>query len=340
VGLDNQFDLSKVRVNLPNSYDLGGVQNPFGVGDERKFDTEDKEALLGAYLRHEYRPSETGPWTLLPNLRLDHFSNTHETFVQPRFQTRYQISPSTEWHTAIGRYVQPPRPQESSPDYGNGDLRSPESIHYMVGWGRDFRENGTQGLQFTNNYFYKTLDSLVIPSIADNYSNDGEGTILGGELQAKYQRGPWNGQVVYTYLNSKRSIPGQGEYPAEFDQTHNLNLILARQYERWNFSGRFRVVSGAPYTPVSGASYDADNDVYIPIRGSLYARRFPTFHQLDLRAERKTIYDQWILSWYVDVQNVMNTPNASAVEYSYDYRQKKNRRGLPILPTFGVRGEF
>lgn len=340
VGLDNQFDLSNVRVNLPNSYDLGGVQNPFGVGDERKFDTKAKEAQLGAYLRHEFRPNENGPWTLLPNLRLDHFTITHETFLQPRFQTRYQVDSSLEWHTAYGHYVQPPRPQESSSLYGNSSVRSPKAIHYMAGWTRDFRNSGTDGLQFTNNFFYKTLDSLVIPSVEDNYNNKGTGTIVGGELQAKYKDGPWSGQVVYTYLNSKRRIPGLGEYPAEFDQTHNLNLIGSRQYDRWIYSGRFRVVSGAPYTPVVGSTYDSDNDVYIPTRGSLYSSRFATFYQLDLRAEKKTIYNQWILSWYVDVQNVTNSANPSRVEYAYDYSKKKSVRGLPILPTFGVRGEF
>lgn len=340
IGLDNQFDQANVAVNLPNNFDLGGVRNPFSVGDERKFDTEVGEAQLGAYLRHEFRPSEAGPWTLLPNVRVDYFSLTQESFIQPRFQTRYQINPTTEWHTAVGRYVQSPRPQEVDSNYGNDRIRSPEAIHYMVGWSRDFRESSAQGLQVTNNYFYKTLNSLVIPDIQDNYSNDGEGTIVGGEIQAKYQQGPWNGQLVYTYLNSTRKIPGQGTYPAEFDQTHNLNLILARQYERWSFSGRFRLVSGAPYTPVASATYDGDNDVFIPVRGDLYSRRFPMFNQLDLRAERKTVYDRWILVWYVDVQNVTNAANPASVSYSYDYRRKKTDRGLPILPTFGVRGEF
>lgn len=340
LGLDNQFDLAKVRVNLPNSYDLGGVQNPFSVGDEKKFDTIGNQAQLGGYLRHEYRPSENGPWTLLPNVRLDYFTITHETFLQPRFQSRYQVTPLLEWHAAYGHYVQPPRPQENSAEYGNSNVRSPRAIHYMAGWSRDYRKDGTDGLQFTNNYFYKTLDSLVVPSVDDNYNNDGTGKILGGEIQAKYKQGPWSGQFVYTYLNSKRTIPGLGEYPAEFDQTHNLNLIAARQYDRWIYSGRFRLVSGSPYTPVVGSTYDADNDVYIPTRGSLYSNRFATFYQLDLRAEKKTIYEEWILSWYVDVQNVLNAENGSRLEYSYDYSRKKVVRGLPILPTFGVRGEF
>lgn len=339
-GLDNEFSLSNVKVNLPNSYDLGGVRNPFGVGDERKFLSKGREADLGAYLRHEYQPVLQGPLTLLPNVRVDYFSITQESFVQPRFQARYQVNPSLEFHSAYGHYVQPPQPQESSPDYGNKEIRSPRAIHYMAGWSRDFRQNGTEGLTFTNNYFYKTLDSLVIPSLNENYNNEGTGKILGAEIQAKYQKGTWSGQLVYTYLNSKRSIPGSGEYPAEFDQSNNLNLIAAKQYERWAFSGRFRLVSGLPYTPISNSVYDADNDVYIPIRGSLYSSRYSTFHQLDLRVERKTIYDQWILSWYIDVQNILNAKNSSSVDYSYDYSQQSTSRGLPILPSFGVKGEF
>lgn len=341
VGLDNQFDLdSNVKVNLPNSYDLGGVQNPFSVGDERKFTTRSRYAYLAAYLRHEYRPGGAGPWTFLPNARVDHFTDTHETFFQPRLQGRYQWSPSLEWHSAYGLYVQPPRPQESSPQYGNADVRAPRAWHYMAGFTRDYRRDGQDGLQLTNNYFYKELASLVIPDVTRNYSNGGSGTIRGGEVQAKYKEGPWSGQLVYTYLNSKRRIPGQGTYPAEYDQTHNLNLIASRQRDRWVYSGRFRLVSGNPYTPVTGATFDADNDVYIPLRGALYSRRFATFHQLDLRAERKTVYDSWILTWYVDVQNVLNSPNPSSLQYSYDYSKKKAVRGLPVLPTFGVRGEF
>jgi hypothetical protein len=127
---------------------------------------------------------------------------------------------------------------------------------------------------------------------------------------------------------------------SEFDQTHNLNLIGAYNLQRWTFSGRMRWVTGNPYTPVSGAVFDSDNDVYIPIRGSLYSQRFDDFRQLDLRIDRKFIYDTWILTAYLDILNVTNAKNSQNVEYSYDYSDSKKVRGLPILPAFGVKGEF
>jgi hypothetical protein len=89
-----------------------------------------------------------------------------------------------------------------------------------------------------------------------------------------------------------------------------------------------------------GSTFDADNDVYIPTRGSIYSQRFEAFKQLDLRVDRKFIYDTWILTAYLDILNITNSVNPQSIEYSYDYTQNKKVRGLPILPTIGVKGEF
>jgi hypothetical protein len=80
--------------------------------------------------------------------------------------------------------------------------------------------------------------------------------------------------------------------------------------------------------------------VYIPIIGSIYSQRFDAFKQLDFRIDRKFIYDTWILTAYLDILNLTNSANSQNIEYSYDYTQNKKVRGLPILPTFGVKGEF
>lgn len=340
LGLDNEWDDSRVGVNLPSAFDVGGVRGPFSVGEENKFIVEGNQTELGSYLRQEIKPSENSPWTFLPNLRVDHFTINQETHLQPRLQLRYQWDSSLLLRSAWGKYVQAARPYESSPKYGNPDVRSPYAFHYNVGLTKDFREGSTQGLELTNNYFYKELKDVVNSSVTKRYENSGTGTIIGGEVQAKYRKDDWSSQVVYTYLKSRRHIPGYGTRPSDFDQTHNLNLIGAYNKERWTFSGRFRLVSGVPYTAINGATYDSDNDVYIPIVGSIYTQRFDAFKQLDFRVDRKFIYNTWILTAYVDILNITNSANSQNIEYSYDYTQNKKVRGLPILPTFGVKGEF
>ncbi len=340
LGLDNQFSWTKVNINLPNSYSVGGVPNPFSVGDKRKFRIESTQSLLGAYLRQEIKLSENSPWTFLPNLRVDHFTITNETHLAPRFQLRYKFDESLILRASWGIYHQPPLPQESSKYYGNENLISPRSIHYTAGWTKDFRAGATEGLELTNNYFYKSLKNIVVPDISTRYSNGGTGEIYGSEIQAKYKWSQWSSQLVYTYLNSSRTIPGFGRRPSEFDQTHNLNLIGSHNRDKWTYSARFRLVSGNPYTPVTGGTFDSDNDVYIPTRGPIYSKTFSLFNQLDIRIDRKYVYDTWILTAYLDIQNVMNAKNPSSLQYSYDYTQNENVNGLPILPTLGIKGEF
>jgi len=339
-GLDNQWNDSRVGVNLPTRNSIGGVSTPFSVGEERKFVTEDTESQLGAYLRQEIKTSEDSKWTYLPNLRLDHFTITDETKLQPRFQLRYQSDPTLLLRGSWGQYYQSPRPQESAKLYGNARLRSPYAFHYTTGFTKDFRGGSNQGFELTNNYFYKELKDLVYPDIKKRYANSGTGTIYGGEIQAKYRKNEWSSQFVYTFLKSTRHIPTFGSRPSEFDQTHNLNLIGSYNKERWTYSARMRFVTGLPYTPVNGATYDSDNDVFIPSAGRIYSQRFDAFNQLDIRIDRKFIYDKWILTAYLDIQNIMNQPNSQNISYSYDYTQSDKVRGLPILPTFGVKGEF
>ncbi|MBI2518973.1 MAG: carboxypeptidase-like regulatory domain-containing protein [Bdellovibrio sp.] len=340
IGLDNYFTFSTVKVNLPNFYMVGGVNNPFSVGDQRKFVSKEQNSELAAYLRQEIKTSADSKWTYLPNFRLDHFTVNSDTTMAPRFQVRYQWDATLLLRASIGQYVQPPLPQETSQYYGNPGIKSPYAIHYTTGFTKDFRQGTTQGLELTNNYFYKDLKRLVISDVQTNYANKGTGKIFGGEIQAKYRMNDWSSQIVYTYLHSRRTIPGYGTTPSEFDQTHNLNLIAGYNRGRWTYATRLRYVTGNPYTPIIASTYDSDNDVYIPTRGPLYSKRFDDFKSLDIRIDRKFIYDTWILTGYLDVQNLTNSKNSQFIEHSYDYSQSNQVNGLPILPTLGAKGEF
>ncbi len=64
------------------------------------------------------------------------------------------------------------------------------------------------------------------------------------------------------------------------------------------------------------------------------------FFALDIRVDKKWIYDTWILSAYLDIQNLTNHKNPETITYSYNYLQSATVNGLPILPTLGVQGEF
>jgi hypothetical protein len=100
------------------------------------------------------------------------------------------------------------------------------------------------------------------------------------------------------------------------------------------------VVSGNPNTPVIGSIYDALNDVYIPIDGRVNTLRNPLFHQLDIRIQKKWIFEGWKLAVFLDVRNVYNQQNQEGIIFNYDFSQQTPLLGLPIIPSLGIRGEL
>src|SRR5690606_1258989 len=99
------------------------------------------------------------------------------------------------------------------------------------------------------------------------------------------------GWLAYTWMHSQlrweplAGSPG-GSRPGDVDQRHNLTIVASYKLPGgWQIGGRFRLVSGQPYTPIIGSvEYEGG---FAAIRGLPNAARFPPFHQLDLRVDRR-----------------------------------------------------
>lgn len=349
-GFDNRFTWANVDVNLPYFFAGGGVMNPLSEGTVRHSTVLARYSAEGFYARNEVKIPET-KFTLLPNLRIDYFSQTSEWIPEPRPAVRYAWNDSLTLRGAGGLYYQPPQPQETDPTFGNPAIVAPRAWHLNLGADKDFREGSAHGWFVSGDAFYKILQRLVVPSngfvnrggqlTTENFNNNGSGSVIGFQTQAKYDAKPWSFSAIYTLSKSKRSQPGQPDYPSQYDSTHLIGLLGSVDLPRnWSISGRFRYSTGNPKTPIANASFDADNDVFTPIRGPYFSTRLPNFYQLDLRFDKKWIFDTWILSLYLDIFNVTNHMNQELLVYSYDYKQTSAVQDLPILPTFGLKGEF
>jgi len=124
-------------------------------------------------------------------------------------------------------------------------------------------------------------------------------------------------------------------------QTHILTIFGTYQLPRnWQIGSRFRYVTGNPSTPVVSSVFNASKESYDPINGDKYSSRVGSFHQLDVRLDKRWIYNSWMLTAYVDLQNVYNRTNPESVEYNFNYKKTQLGSGLPIYPIMGIRGEF
>ena len=349
VGIDNVFNSSKMDFQIP--YMPGGQSGSGTPLSEASLLTVGKtynQDSGGIYWRNVLH-EESSPWTLMPGVRLGYDSLTKAFLPEPRLGARYKMDHGLTLRGATGLYDEAPPVQNTDPNFGNPLLQDQYAVHYTAGFEKDFRGSDTAGWIWSTDLFYKRMYNLVQSTSNLNssgqpeyYDNQGRGQVYGAEFLVKYQSKKWSGWIAYTLSRSLRTYPPGPEQLFEYDQTHNLTLVGEREFgHNWKFSGRFRFTSGDPYTPITGGEYDVDNDVYAPVSAAgVYTQRMSPFYQADIRFDKKWVFDRWILTGYLDVENVTNHKNVQQINYSYNYQQQATINGLPMLPTLGIKGEF
>jgi hypothetical protein len=126
------------------------------------------------------------------------------------------------------------------------------------------------------------------------------------------------------------------------DEPHHLQFLGSWRFPKnLDFGVRARFVSGKPTSPIVGTiEYENSKDIS-PLYGERNSARLDPFFQVDLRLDKKIIYDKWILTYYLDLQNVLwpiyKSPEMTF--YNYNYTEKQNISMIPMAAA-GVRAEF
>jgi hypothetical protein len=122
------------------------------------------------------------------------------------------------------------------------------------------------------------------------------------------------GWVSYTLSHSEREKAGAWA-PYDFDRTHILNLVMGLPLRRnWDIGVRAQYQSGLPATTTAG---------YNTARADGYVR-------FDVRVDKRAVWKQWLLDFYVDITNVALLPEEVTPGNTIRY----------VLPTVGLRGRF
>ncbi len=340
-GLDLAYTWFNGNYNGPAVTQLDGDPNPFGpltgqqnVQVDRRFDSFRPAAYAEAVWQ------ATDRLTLVPGGRVDYSSDLQRWTFDPRLTTRFQLTATTTLKGGVGLFSQAPQFPESLPVVGNPHLRPSHAQHYSLGVEQDVGAR----LKLTVEGFYKRLSLLTVnsPVPGQNLDNDGIGRIYGAEASAKLRpTSRSSGFLSYTLSRSERNDHGTTWRLFNWDQTHILTVAGSYRLGRgWDLSGTFRYVTGNPLTPAVASVYNANTDTYKPVYGAINSARSNAFHRLDLRVEKSWAVASGNLALYLDVQNAYNRKNEEGRGYNYDYTQSGVVSGLPILPTFGIRGEL
>jgi outer membrane receptor protein involved in Fe transport len=347
-GIDAQLAYLSADARAPAAPREGEVADPGSVREVVETHQRRNASALGAYVWSDI--DITPKLRLTPGARLDWYALMDRQTIDPRLTARLALSPRRTLSAGVGLYSQAPQPQDTDPNFGNPHIGPEHALQVGIGLEQHFRGGVSVTLDGFHKYLYDLSTVSGQPIVADNgtvrkegVANIGTGSVYGGELLLRQALGKsFFGWLSYTLMRSQRSDgPDKPDRLFDFDQTHVLTLALhANLPKGWEAGLRFRYVTGDPYTPRIGGLYDSDADEYLPIPAAINSARLPAYQQLDVRIDKNFVFERWILTAYLDVQNVYNASNVEGVRYQYDFSRTSELAGLPILPAFGIRGKF
>ncbi|WP_027377860.1 TonB-dependent receptor [Kaistella palustris] len=314
-----QVNQKEINFDQINSQ-LNLLQYGFYLQSSKLFFNDALTVSLGARVDASSYSAETGN-------PLDQFS--------PRLSLKYKIAERWAVNFNSGIYYQ--LPAYTSLGYRlNEVLINKNTLKYIknsqIVGGLEY--SGENNLRFTaegyykkyKNYPFSLRNGISLANIGADFfvvgsepvDSRGFGETYGLEFLAQKRTvNNFYGILAYTFGYSKFSNAAGNLLPSSWDSRHILSASAGKYFSKnWNFGARFRLQSGLPETP-----YDLNRSSLVSIwniaNGPVqdFARlntlRGNVSHQLDLRAEKKWVFQKWQFTTYVDIINVYGSKNAS-----------------------------
>ncbi len=335
-GIDFGYGPYSVRVRFPQFRAPG---EPAGAPNQVPLETRNSGAFLQPAVYSEWELTLWRGSRIVPGLRVDYNSQTGTWDTSPRIIVRQDLT-SSPYRTTIkgstGLFFQPPQPPQTDAVFGQSGLKSIRSVSSSIGLEQELSSQIDASIDF----YYKALDRLITPKAG----NSGEGRVFGAEMLVRYKPDArFFGWLSYSLSRSeRRDFPDKPLHLFQYDQTHILTVLGSYKVAPgWQVGARFRLVSGALYTPNTYGPYDATSGSELSVAAyPPFGSRMPAFHQLDVRADRTWEFKSWKLRLYLDIQNVYYAKNPEGLSYNFNSTKSSYVTGLPILPSLGLRGEF
>jgi hypothetical protein len=303
--------------------------------------------------------------------------------ISPMLSLSYEITDKLSVSTSMGRYHQLPSYVILGFRNNQGDLVNRENDikyirvdQFVIGgaYNTDFKSRFSVEGFYKNysRYPFSLNDSISLANLGADFgvigneavTSSSEGRALGAEFlyQQRLYKG-FYGILAYTFVFSEFKDKNGSYLPSSWDSRNIVSLSLGKSFKKnWDVGLRWRYSGGSPYTPIDIATSSLVSSWDTQRRGlpnfdQLNTRRLGSFHQLDVRVDKKWYFPTWSMNLYIDIQNLYNfqietapllftiddangnpliNPNSPD---SYQTEQLSNIAGT-VLPTIGIIIEF
>ncbi len=330
-GAEAQIGHSTVDMALPVERREGEAFGPYDP-------TDTTSRFRGSVWFPDYAIWSSVAATLDPRIRItngvrvDYFGRPNEIAVQPRTEIKVKLHDALTARLSAGAFRRPP---EFQSEFLDENVKSERSNQYTMG----LEFVPLLGIRLQGSLYYTDRTRLITRNADATLGNRGRGLSKGAELLAMiHSGGSWFGWLGYSYSHSERvDQVGRAARLFDYDQPHNLNAAVSYKRGRWQLGARFQVYSGLPHTPITGAEFDSDRNLHIPISGAINSDRVPIHHQFDIRVDCSWKWGGTAWLAFLDVQNVYLNRTVVTYFYGYDYTQRSAFESLPLIPSAGLR---
>jgi hypothetical protein len=293
---------------------------------------------VGAYVGVALRTGDR--LTVSPGLRYDgFFEQGVERFApSPRLQVRYRVGARDFLKATAGQFSQMPSLPVGVPGFESFGLATyglQRSRQASIGVESALEDRLGIDLNLDTSLFYQRLhltdlrNSLIPDPQSRDLLEPREGESYGLELMVRRpMKHKLYGWLAYTLSRSLRVVDGI-VVPSDWEQRHVLNLVVGYRWPKnYSTSLRFHYNSGRPYPLYNQRTYDVEG--YI---------RLPGFPQLDLRADKRIIFDNFVLDVYIELVNSTLSRQVFDVKRQRSGEITENYYRL-VLPSAGIHVEW
>ena len=301
----------------------------------------------------------------------------------PMFSASYRLTENWSINSNVARYHQ--LPSYTILGYRNlagelvnkqNDLKYITANHFVMGteyllkWNARITFEGF--LKQYDNYPFSIKDSICLANIGSDFgvvgneavSSSSSGHSYGTEFlyQQKLFKG-FYAVLAYTWVRSEFLDKNNNYVPTSWDSRNIVSLTGGKRFENgWEIGLRWLYSGGAPYTPYDIATSSLINNWNINGLGlldytQLNTQRESSFHQLNIRVDKKLYLNQFNMNFYLDIQNLYaykaklapillvetdenNQPIVNANDPTrYQTKLIENASGI-VQPTLGIIIEF
>lgn len=131
----------------------------------------------------------------------------------------------------------------------------------------------------------------------------------------------WSGWVSWSLLAGRLDLEDGREVSSEYDVTHSFTAVGTWARSGWQLGATARYATGRPYTPILGSEPGERGPE--PIYGAPHGARLDDYARLDARVTRYTSLSGGLLVVYLEMLNVLDRANASAIVYDETYENPR-----------------